>query len=58
MGFSGSIPDALQDIELVIKRIPSGGWKVIYRVDQRWVKNNRDPENIVYGLAPFYLWVR
>ena len=22
---------------------------MIYRVDQRWVKNNRDPENTVYG---------
>lgn len=37
----------MQDIDLVLKRIPSGGWKVIYRIDQRWVKNNRDPENTV-----------
>ena len=36
------------DFELVLKRIPIGGWKVIYRVDQRWVKNNRDLENTVY----------
>ncbi|KAL2036358.1 hypothetical protein N7G274_010925 [Stereocaulon virgatum] len=27
-----------RDIDLVLKRIPSGGWKVIYRIDQRWVK--------------------
>jgi hypothetical protein len=43
--------DCLQDINLVLKRIPSGGWKVIYRIDQRWVKNNRDPENTVYGAS-------
>ena len=44
-----------KDIELVLKRIPSGGWKVIYRLDQRWVKNNRDPENIVYEFPIPYL---
>ncbi len=32
-------------------RIPEGGWKPIYRVDQRWVKNNRDPENTTYALS-------
>lgn len=37
-----------KDIEFVFKRIPSGEWKVIYRLDQRWVKNNRDPEITVY----------
>jgi hypothetical protein len=25
-----------------------GSWELIYKLDQRWVKNNRDPENIVY----------
>ena len=39
----------------MLKRIPGGSWKVIYRVDQRFVKNNRDPENTVYGLL--YLFV-
>lgn len=24
---------------------------MIYRIDQRWVKNNRDPENTVYGAS-------
>ena len=24
---------------------------VIYKIDQRWVKNNRDPINIVFGIA-------
>lgn len=43
----GRLADCSQDIDLVLKRIPSGGWKVIYRIDQRWVKNNRDPENTV-----------
>ena len=28
---------------------------MIYRVDQRWVKNNRDPENTVYGPSLFRL---
>ena len=46
--FKGSFADRLQDIEVVLIRIPSGGWKVIYRIDQRWVKNNRDPEYTVY----------
>lgn len=40
--------DRLQDVELVLKRAPGGGWAVIYNLSQRWVKNNRDPENIVY----------
>ncbi|KAL2037204.1 hypothetical protein N7G274_010067 [Stereocaulon virgatum] len=40
-----------RDIELVLLRIPSGGWKAIYRIDQRWVKNNRDPENVVFGAS-------
>ena len=25
--------------------------QLIYKIDQRWVKNNRDPENIVFGTA-------
>jgi len=29
-------------------------WRLIYKIDQRWVKNNRDPENIVY-VFPFLL---
>lgn len=29
-------------------RVSSGGWKVVYNLSERWVKNNRDPENIVY----------
>ncbi|KAL8706139.1 MAG: hypothetical protein Q9201_000774 [Fulgogasparrea decipioides] len=43
-----------RDVELVLRRIPDSGWKVMYRLDQRWVKNNRDPENIVYtpSLSP------
>lgn len=54
--FIESIAELIQDIELVLIRILSGGWKVIYRVDQRWVKNNRDPENTVYG--PFQSHLR
>ena len=37
-----------KDIDLVMKRHPGGGWTLIYKIDQRWVKNNRDPENIWY----------
>lgn len=35
-----------RDLELVLLRT-TVGWKSVYRIDQRWVKNNRDPENIV-----------
>ncbi|MCJ1359649.1 MAG: hypothetical protein MMC33_009651, partial [Icmadophila ericetorum] len=45
----GGLP--YQDIEVILVRIPSGGWKVIYWINQRWVKNNRDPENTVYGAS-------
>ena len=38
-----------KDIELVLQRTPNAPWKCIYKIDQRWVKNNRDPENIVFG---------
>ena len=33
-----SFADRLQDVEGILVRIPSGGWKVIYRIDQRLVK--------------------
>jgi hypothetical protein len=37
-----------RDVHLALQRVGDGdGWKLIYRLDQRWVKNNRDPENIV-----------
>ncbi len=38
-----------RDITLVLQRAEGTPWKVIYIIDQRWVKNNRDPENIVFG---------
>lgn len=40
-----------RDITLVLQRTEVASWRVIYRLDQRWVKNNRDPENIVFGTA-------
>ncbi|EXJ72789.1 uncharacterized protein A1O5_03936 [Cladophialophora psammophila CBS 110553] len=41
-----------EDITLVLQRTDEfGRWRFIYRLDQRWVKNNRDPENIVFGTA-------
>ena len=38
-----------RDITLVLQRTTGAAWKCIYKLDQRWVKNNRDPENIVFG---------
>jgi hypothetical protein len=35
----------------VLQRAARGGWKLIYNIKQRWVKNNRDPENIMFGTA-------
>lgn len=37
------------DIELALQRTAGAAWKFIYKIDQRWVKGNRDPENIVFG---------
>lgn len=37
-----------QDLTLVLQRVVGRSWRLIYRLDQRWVKNNRDPENVVY----------
>jgi hypothetical protein len=32
-------------------------WKLAYKLNQRWIKNNRDPENIVYvATLPFKAW--
>ena len=36
---------------MVLRRTQNNQWKLIYKIDQRWVKNNRDPENIVFGTA-------
>ena len=40
-----------RDVELVLQRTSKASWKCIYKIDQRWVKNNRDPENVVFGTA-------
>ena len=40
-----------RDIELVLQRTTNTAWKCIYKIDQRWAKNNRDTENIVFGTA-------
>ena len=29
-------------------RVLNDDWKVIYNLNERWMKNNRDSENIVY----------
>ncbi|KAI9770979.1 MAG: hypothetical protein M1840_002683 [Geoglossum simile] len=41
-----------KDIELFLQRIPDGSWILNYRLDQRFVKNNRDPKNATFGI-PF-----
>ncbi|KKY22285.1 hypothetical protein UCRPC4_g03308 [Phaeomoniella chlamydospora] len=38
-------------VSLAVQRVPSGGWKLIYKLDQVWVKGNRDPENVAFGIA-------
>jgi hypothetical protein len=43
-----------QDVTLVLQRAPDRPWRLIYRIDQRWVKNNRDPENIWYEVTLLY----
>ena len=40
-----------RDIELVLQRTTNARWRCIYKLDQRWVKNNRNPENV-------FFWVR
>jgi hypothetical protein len=40
-----------KDIDLVLQRSETGRWRLIYQLKQRWVKNNHDPENILYVLA-------
>lgn len=35
----------------MLQRTKNASRKVIYRIDQRWVKKNRDLENIVFGVA-------
>lgn len=41
---------------LILQRVSGRSWRLIYKIDQRWVKNNRD--NIVYVFTfrlSFYL---
>ena len=38
-----------RDVTLVLQRVPTGPWRLIFKIDQRWVKGNRDPENVVFG---------
>ncbi|KAL2440885.1 hypothetical protein ABEF95_008226 [Exophiala dermatitidis] len=40
-----------KDIDIVLQRTDTGRWRLIYEIKQRWVKNNRDPENICFGAA-------
>lgn len=36
-------------IHLVLRRRPQGGTQLAWKIDQTWVKNNRHPDNVVYG---------
>ena len=39
----------IQDIHLVLRRHPNGdGYEFIWKIDQRWVKGNRNPNTVVY----------
>ena len=38
-------------MDIVLQRAHEDGWRLIYNIKQRWMKNNRDPENIVFGSA-------
>ena len=49
--FATSTYSRRKDIDLVLQRVDSGGWRLIYQVKQRWVKNNRDPEHTQYVLT-------
>jgi hypothetical protein len=37
---------------LVLQRVNTGGWRLIYQVKQCWVRNNCDPKNNQYQLCP------
>jgi Protein of unknown function (DUF3435) len=40
-----------RDIDVMLQRVPGGGWRAIYNISQRWVKNNRDPKSVVFNSA-------
>lgn len=41
-----------QDVHIYLFPLPDGSTKVILKLTQRWVKNNKDPENHVYAVLP------
>lgn len=48
--FTGGL--CYRDTVIVLHRLTDcGKWEATWKLDQRWVKNNRDPENVVYGSA-------
>lgn len=48
-----SIPNRHQDVDLILQRekdsVDDRDWRLVYKIDQRWVKNNRDPDNVTYA---------
>ncbi|KIW11740.1 hypothetical protein PV08_09012 [Exophiala spinifera] len=44
-----------KDVDLILQRVDGTedgrDWRLVYKVDQRYVKNNRDPENVTFGAA-------
>ncbi|KAI2844070.1 hypothetical protein CBS12448_9977 [Aspergillus niger] len=40
-----------KNIELVLFRDTEAPWKIGWRLDQQFVKNNQDPENTIFGTA-------
>jgi hypothetical protein len=41
------------DVTLILQWVPDRPRRLIYRIYQQWVKNNRDPENALCGLPYF-----
>ena len=37
-------------VTLILQWVPGRPRRLIYRIHQRWVKDNHDPENALYGL--------
>lgn len=40
-----------QNIELVLFRAVDAPWRIGWRLDQQFVKNNKDPENTMYAAS-------
>jgi len=48
-----------QNIELVLFRAVNAPWRIGWRLDQQFIKNNKDPENTIYAALYFTIafWI-